>query len=145
LNKSFKGYASEYLVMFDLLAKGIDAFLPCRPDLAYDLKATINGRDVKIQVKTGNRTDETITADIRKPPKNRESTYYENDEYDLLAVTDLESRKVAYISPGEFKRSITFRIEPQRVGNQFKQRMFDDFLDMPNEIGNHSAIVKEAM
>lgn len=133
-DNSFKGFASESLVKTDLLARGIDVLQPIRPDLPYDLVAIVNSEYVRIQVKTGNRKDDhSITADVRKPPKgpHRYTCYYDESDYDIMAITDLKTRKVAYIPYGMYKRSITFRFEPRKRYNRNPEIYFDDFTYFP--------------
>jgi len=124
------GYSSEKLVELDLLSQGIVCLVPSLPDLEFDLVALSNGKYFKIQVKTGNRKDEVITADIRKSPglKNRaKKLHYEEGEVDIFAITDMERRKVAYYPADEFKRQITLRLKERTCNNAYEQRMFDDY------------------
>ncbi|MGX7836059.1 group I intron-associated PD-(D/E)XK endonuclease, partial [Campylobacter fetus subsp. venerealis] len=73
---------------------------PSQPDLEYDLVAQIGNENFKIQVKTGKRKDDKVlVADIRKSARPRnpyKKLHYTKDDVDIFAITDPETRRVAY-------------------------------------------------
>jgi hypothetical protein len=131
---SFKGYASEKLVEFDLLMQGIDCIYPSRPDASFDLVAVVDGEFYTIQVKTGWEKDNTIRADIRKSPdrKGKKNLYYDG-EIDVFAITDLPRRKVAYFINKDAHRQITFRLCERKCSCRYEPRFFDDYTKFPVE------------
>ena len=95
------GTAAEHLVCADLLLNGYKAFLA--PQIcSYDVVAEINGKLLRIQVKSvktvrpnisvRRQTSKVYQWSIRK--RNRMA--YGNDEFDLLALVALDSRQIAY-------------------------------------------------
>ncbi|QHZ45844.1 group I intron-associated PD-(D/E)XK endonuclease [Bacillus sp. NSP9.1] len=132
------GYASEKLVELDLLFQGVVVLLPSQPDLEYDLVAIVDGGHFKVQVKTGKRKeDKALIADLRKSanPRNPyKRLHYEQGDVDIFAITDPETRRVAYFPLGEVKREVTFRFEERSCNNGHEERPFDDFTDIRTAI-----------
>ncbi|MCM3276337.1 group I intron-associated PD-(D/E)XK endonuclease [Bacillus velezensis] len=138
------GYASERLVESDLLFQGIVVLNPSQPDLEYDLVAKIGNENFKIQVKTGKRKDDKVlVADIRKSasPRNPyKKLHYTKDDVDIFAITDPETRRVAYYPAGEVSREITFRFEKRKCRNGYAERLFNDFTDIKAAIEKLSSL-----
>lgn len=96
LSTQAKGVASEKLVEVDLILQGFDTFQPASQELPYDLIAQKDGKFYKIQVKMGQKKQENrIYVDARKG--SAKERHYDHSDYDVLAVVDLEHKKVAYI------------------------------------------------
>ncbi|MEC0429347.1 group I intron-associated PD-(D/E)XK endonuclease [Bacillus subtilis] len=91
--RNFYGYAAENIVRADLAKKEIISLSPDIPWTHYDMVADINGSFVKIQVKTKMEHDGyRMIIDNRK--SNGISRPYTKSDYDVLAIVDLESRRV---------------------------------------------------
>ncbi len=115
------GKAGEHLVCADLILKGYEAFLSDQ-GLPYDVVADINGRLMKIQVKT--------TRTFRAVPQRAEHTPayifhihrcgkggkqdYRTSGIDLFALVALDCGVVGYILPDMAARSMVFRAESYR-------------------------------
>jgi len=110
------GKAGEYLVCADLIMKGFVAF-PSEQGLPFDVVAEINGKLVKIQVKT--------TRTTRSIPQRRKNVLgyifsvkvcgkhnrqrYQNGDVDIFALVALDIREIAYLHKSEVKETMVFR------------------------------------
>lgn len=125
------GVAGEHLVCADLILKGYNAFLSDQ-GLPYDVIADINGRLLKIQVKT--------TRSYKKHPQNKTHTpyyifnikrcgkgggkqYLEND-VDMFAIVALNSMQVGYVPVNRIKTTIMIRVD------EFKGSYLNDKQDI---------------
>lgn len=112
------GKAGEYLVCADLILKGHIAY-PSEQGLPYDVVADINGKLLKVQVKT-TRTIRPIPQranytpaylfHVRRCGKGGRQNYKESD-FDLMALVALDSRKIAYMRQEKVRQSIYLRLE----------------------------------
>jgi PD-(D/E)XK endonuclease len=135
-DKNLIGFAGEYFVRYDLIMKRIIPNSPDLPWTPYDIIVYIDGVKLSIQVKTvlveeGNK----LVVDCRK--SNGKDRTYTSKDYDILAVCDIEQRKVAYI-PSEVchgRTQITLLREPPKslngYGKDNQPVLFDDFLEFP--------------
>lgn len=136
-----KGYSGEYIVISDLTERGLIVSTPAVPLVAaYDaIVDDENGNFRKIQVKSGYEDDGKLSINNRKGAGSAKR-HYEEGDYDILAVVNLTTRKVAYIPFEECNRcEMTFyTAAPDKVIKT--TRLFDDYLKFPNlsEIGNRS-------
>lgn len=124
------GTAGEHVVCADLLLQGYMAFMSDQ-NCAYDVVAEVDGRLVRIQVKT------TLAAKLTPQRRAHIKSYqwnvrragklgarvYGDDEFDLLALVGLDIRRVAYLPPSKTKQTILIR--PLGAGKS--GRHFDDF------------------
>ena len=110
------GIAGEHLVCADLLSKGFRAF-KTEQICPYDIAAEINGKLVKIQVKTTRETRAVpqrkghLSAymwHVRRAGKGGKRVYAEN-EFDLLALVALDIKKIAYLPPSKHRQTIHIR------------------------------------
>ena len=98
------GKAGEYLVCVDLILNGYVAY-PSEQGLPYDIIADVNGKLLKIQVKSTRKATNTPQRTQRIP------TYrfalrrcgkggrkkYQNNEIDLIAFVSLQNKKIGYM------------------------------------------------
>lgn len=115
------GRAGEHLVAADLMINGYECFHAAQ-GMPYDLVADIDGRLLKVQVKT--------TAGRRRVPqrKGHIPAYlfwvnrcgkgglggYEKSGIDLFALVSLEERVVGYLPGAEMARTLVVRVEALR-------------------------------
>lgn len=132
-----KGSASESLVVADLLMQGVEVFTPVALGGNYDLVAILDGELFTIQVKSGTPQDNyRLKADVRRSSNSKTGREYKKD-YDILAVVDVDNRKVAYIPKDKMtaKASITIYTERDfsRKGlhKDYEPMIFEDYLDFP--------------
>lgn len=146
---NFRGYAGEHLAIADLTMKFIPTSQPMLPGSPYDLIADVNGERCTIQVKIATHYGDKIRIDYRK--SHVKSRTYTREDFDILAVVDLESRRVAYITPDMWlgKTQITMWKNPPKTLNGFGGNripvMFEDHLEFPDlsVIGKRSDDRKE--
>lgn len=120
------GRAGQYLTLADLLLKGIQAHETAEGS-SYDVIADLNGKLIKIQVKTtqkirkmSHRAKPIYFFNIKRMGKNGNRSYQVGD-FDCFALVALDIRKVFYLKFDEKikKSSICIRDkEIQYVGGQ---------------------------
>lgn len=112
------GVAGEHLVCFDLILKGFTAFMT-EQGLPYDLISDINGKLIKIQVKTTRTHRATAqrknhypsyTFNIRKCGKGGRS-FYSNDDVDLFALVCVDTRQIGYVAMCDMSSTISVRVD----------------------------------
>lgn len=95
------GRAGEHLAMFDLLTHGIKCFLTAQ-GINYDIVAEINGKIVKIQVKSTEKP--TLLSKYKTPVykfsvrRSGSDRIYGLDEFDVFALVCLDTKTVCYVS-----------------------------------------------
>lgn len=129
------GRAGEHLVCADILSRGYECFI-AEGRLPYDVVADINGRMVRIQVKT--------TAGIKSCPQRKNYTpvymwnarkygkgsrhSYERTDADLVAYVALDRSVIAYRTSERIAQSTILRISDYRDRYQSKSGGFvEDF------------------
>ena len=112
------GKAGEYLVCADLILKGHIAF-PSEQGLSYDVVADINGKLIKIQVKT---TRKSKYIPQRKSPipayifhigingKRGRRKKYAKGSVDLFALVAIDTKRIAYIPFFDTQTTMNFRV-----------------------------------
>ncbi len=112
------GVAGEHLVCFDLISKGFTAFMT-EQGLPYDLISDINGKLIKIQVKTTRTHSATAqrknhypsyTFNIRKCGKGGRS-FYSSDDVDLFALACVDTRQIGYVAMRDMPSTISVRVD----------------------------------
>ncbi len=96
------GRAGEYIVLADLLLKGVQVFTTGQ-GVGYDLVADVDGRLIKIQVKTTQkkrllkaRANPIYFFHIKRAGKNG-NKFYKVGDFDCFALVALDIRKVFYL------------------------------------------------
>ncbi|WP_077736234.1 group I intron-associated PD-(D/E)XK endonuclease [Bacillus sonorensis] len=137
--RNFYGYAAESIVRADLANKQIVSLSPDIPWVHYDIVADIGGEFAKIQVKTNMEHDGyRMKIDNRK--SNGASRPYTKEDYDILAIVDLSSRRVAYLPyevwQGKSQISIMLCevIDMNGYGGSKQPLYFSDYLEFPEII-----------
>lgn len=107
------GVAGEHMVCADLILRGFNAFLTDQ-NCPYDVALEIDGRLVRIQVKT-TRKERPIPQrkkhtpaylfHIRRCGKGGRRSYSEKD-FDLMALVALDIKRIAYIKLSEAKQTV---------------------------------------
>lgn len=120
------GKAGEHLVCADLILRGHKAYLSDQ-GLPYDVVCDIDGRLLRVQVKT-TRTIRNVPQrkndtpaylfHIRRCGKGGRRSYNESD-FDAMALVALDTKEIAYIKLSEAKQTV--------VLNHTKFRALSDF------------------
>jgi hypothetical protein len=129
------GRAGEHLVCADFLSRGHEAFI-AEGRLPYDVVADIDGRMIRIQVKTTSgikpcpqRKNHTPVYmwNARKFGKGSRHSYSETDA-DLVAYVALDRKQIAYRTTTRIAQSTVLRIAEYRDQYQAKTGAFiEDF------------------
>lgn len=129
------GRAGEHLVCADILSRGYECFI-AEGRLPYDVVADINGRMIRIQVKTTSgirpcpqRLNHTPVYmwNARKFGKGSRHSYHPTDT-DLVAYVALDRRVIAYRTSERIAQSTVLRIAEYRDQYQSKTGGFvEDF------------------
>lgn len=121
------GKAGEYLVCADLLLKGYTAFI-AEQVLAYDVIVDLNGRMIRVQVKTTREPRSTGGRDltpayffnIRRMGKGGRKAYT-NEDADIFALVALDRKLIGYVAEVDARQTMVFRI-PDFEGMYFDEQ-----------------------
>jgi len=112
------GIAGEHLACFDLISKGYTTFMTDQ-GMPYDLIIEVDGRLLKVQVKT-TRTHKSTPQrknhypsymyHVRKCGKGGRSQYSDKD-VDLFALVCVETKQVGYIKHREMPMTLSVRVD----------------------------------
>jgi hypothetical protein len=110
------GKAGEYLVCADLILKGYTAF-PSEQGLPYDIVADIDGKLIKVQVKTTRSPRPIPQRSVHVSGyiyhvKRRGSGgrgKYQDGVVDLFALVAIDAMSIGYFSPERTKQTMCFR------------------------------------
>ena len=96
------GRVGQYLVLVDLLLKGIEAF-ETGEGVGYDVVADLNGKLIKLQVKTTQKKRVLAQSahpiyffHIKRAGKNG-ARFYQVGDFDAFALVALDIRQVFYL------------------------------------------------
>lgn len=114
------GKVGEYLVCADLILKGHVAY-PSEQGLAYDVVADVDGKLIRIQVKTTRgpvQKEEDFSTfvyvfNVRRCGKGGRKRLTEKDT-DLIALVALDSGIIGYLPVGQATTCMSFRVEALR-------------------------------
>ncbi len=127
------GKVGEYLICADLILRGYQAFIVSDPASPFDIVLNINGKLLKVQVKT------TVTQAIHYVRKDMDRvmpTYvfkvgacgwsgkkkHNADNVDIYALVVLSTREIAYVAFDTMRSNVSFRI-PALRGQYFNEKM----------------------
>jgi len=113
------GRAGQYLVLADLLLKGVQAF-PTDEGVGYDVVADVNGKLIRLQVKT------TQKMRILKQAANpiyffhikrcgKRIRYYKFGDFDGFALVGLDKKLVFYLPFDENVKSNSICIRDKNI------------------------------
>lgn len=96
------GRAGQYLVLVDLLSKGIQAF-DTAEGVSFDVVAEYEGKLIRLQVKTtqkmrviGAHANPIYFFHIKRSGKNG-TKFYDKKDFDAFALVALDRREVYYL------------------------------------------------
>ncbi|MFW5434291.1 hypothetical protein [Paenibacillus apiarius] len=132
LSTSQKGALAEKVVETRIIECDAFPFLPSVSAGETDIIAEYRGNIYKIQVKSRYPENGRLLVDTRRPSAKKRT--YSSGAFDILAVVDLSSNRVAFIDrdtiPSErFRFFITKDYNLQGKPAEYVPLMFDDFLD----------------
>lgn len=143
------GLAGEHLVCADLLLRGYRAFRTDQ-NCAYNVAVDAGGRLVRIQVRSTRRA-KPIPGRVECRPAymwfvrrsgKRGARVYGADDFDMLALVALDTRKIAYMPPSQRLQTIFIRTHGEgcppphggKSGRTFAQYPFEAaLLELSNE------------
>ena len=112
------GKAGEYLVCADLILNGFIAF-PSEQGLPFDVVLNINGRLLKVQVKTTRaaksipqrKTDiPAYIFHIGNNGKQNRRKKYGSNEVDIFALVALDTKRICYLPYFDTQTTMNFRV-----------------------------------
>lgn len=115
------GVAGEYLACCDLTIKGFVAY-PTQQGLPYDVLLDIDGKLLKVQVKTTTeprkiqqRSKETVAYifGVKRHGKRNDSVYGLSD-VDVFALVCLDTMKVGYVKNCDMPSTMNLRVDSLR-------------------------------
>ena len=115
------GKAGEYIVCADIIIKGLVCY-PSEQGLPYDVVIDNGSRLLKCQVKTTTaprkipqrfKDSYAYIFNVKRHGRNNVKRYQEND-VDLFALVELETKTVAYIKNEEMPDTLNLRVDRLR-------------------------------
>lgn len=115
------GKAGEYLVCADLILKGFTAY-PSEQGLPYDVVLDIDGKLIKVQVKTTetyriipqrNTDTKAYIFNVKRKGKNGNKRYG-SDEVDLFALVCLNNKTIGYVKNTDMPDTLNLRVDEFR-------------------------------
>jgi hypothetical protein len=113
----YSGHAAEHLVCADIIKQGYIAFLTAA-GMPYDVLAEINGKLVRVQVKS--------TSSTRMEPGYNNACYRfkmndaKSASFDILALVCPDDNVIAYAASHEWGDCAAIKLMPQ--GTEFDRR-----------------------
>lgn len=133
------GKAGEYLVCADLILKGFTAY-PSEQGLPYDVVLDIDGKLIKVQVKTTetyrsipqrNTDTKAYIFNVKRKGK-KGNKRYESDEVDLFALVCLNNKSIGYVKNTDMPDTLNLRVDELR-GTYYDEQGIKQF-DKCNEL-----------
>ena len=113
MDTKLKADIAESEVVTQLLKRGFRVLKPVGDRLPYDLAIDVNGKLVRVQIKSAWRCNGVYTVDSRRTKTNRRQmvrSRYDGNDFDF-AILYIEDRDVFYVMPIEvfssYKSGIT--------------------------------------
>lgn len=112
------GKAGEYLVCADLILNGFIAF-PSEQGLPFDVVLNMDGRLLKVQVKTTRASKFTPQRKTSIPAyifhignngKMNRRKRYDSNQVDIFALVALDTKRIAYIPYFNIQTTMSFRV-----------------------------------
>lgn len=144
------GRAGEYLVAAQLLSMGFDVSM-AEQGMPYDLIADVNGRLLRVQVKStrkaspvpGRKDQEAYIYRISRCGKKGSGSYI--GAVDIIAIVAIDAKAVGFISANKMPTTLLVRPESRRGEHQdeINARVNNEILARLNDGVPRSDIVKE--
>jgi len=131
-----KGDIGKLAVMTDLIEKGYSVFDEFGERGMVDIIALDNKGNVKkIQIKARTVYQGSVSVHFESTRSNTKKithTPYDADIIDIIAIYDIDNKKIAYVSSDVFKKQKCFALRVEKTkNNQTKGvKMFDDYKDL---------------
>lgn len=145
MDTKLKADIAESAVILKLLQKGFNVLKPLGDRLAYDLAVDLDGRLIRIQVKSAwhSKPKKMHLVDARRTKTNRRSMLrkkYSNHEFDF-AIIYLSDKQVFYVMPVQvfnaYASSVGF-IEEDKRQRPPKSAEFRERWDLLSDMGVRS-------
>lgn len=147
------GKAGEYLVCADLILNGFIAF-PSEQGLPFDVVLNINGRLLKVQVKTTRaaksipqrKTDiPAYIFHIGNNGKQNRRKRYGSNEVDIFALVALDTKRICYLPYFDTQTTMNFRV-PELKGKYHDEQsvlLKEKVLSLKNQCFSINEIVEK--
>ena len=134
MNSKDKGNIGEAIVLAEFTKRQIQVAIPFGDNARYDLIAEFNGKLNKIQVKycgqiTENNSFICPCASSTNHTTNKHLSTYDNDvDFMAFYLASIDKLLLVPIEQLEGKKTITFRLEPPKNGQQIGINLVEDYL-----------------
>lgn len=131
MNTKRKGNIGESRVLYEFVKLGIPVYLPFGNTEKADLVIEIDGRLLKIQVKTSSiiRKEVLIFNSCSTMSKDGSSVLYTEDDIDYFALYHTETDKVYLLEASEgTNTTISLRLTEPKNGQKKNIRLAKDFI-----------------
>ena len=122
------GDLAELKVACDLTEKGYVVSKPIGDNAPYDMIIDMDGTLKKVQVKARSERDNKVSVELRSCMRNY-THYYNKDEWDILAVYNIDRGEIAYLNWVDIGDNsvIRLRTELPKNNQKFGVKMFEDY------------------
>jgi len=134
MNSKDKGNIGEAILLAELTKRQIQVAIPFGDNARYDLIAEFNGKLNKIQIKycgqiTENNSFICPCASSANHTTNKHLSTYENDvDYMAFYLVPIDKTLLVPIEKIVGKKTITFRIDPPKNGQQTGINLVEDYI-----------------
>ena len=134
MNSKDKGNIGEAIVLAEFTKRQIQVAIPFGDNARYDLIAEFNGKLNKIQVKycgqiTENNSFICPCASSTNHTTNKHLSTYDNDvDYMAFYLASIDKLLLVPIEKLKGKKTITFRLEPPKNGQNIGINLIEDYL-----------------
>ena len=133
MNSKDKGNIGEAILLAELTKRQIQVAIPFGDNARYDLIAEFNGKLNKIQIKYCGQTTENnsficpCASSTNHTTNKHLSTYEEDVDYMAFYLVPIDKTLLVPIEKIIGKKTITFRIDPPKNGQQTGINLVEDY------------------
>ena len=133
MNSKDKGNIGEAILLAELTKSQIQVAIPFGDNARYDLIAEFNGKLNKIQIKYCGQTTENnsficpCASSTNHTTNKHLSTYEEDVDYMAFYLVPIDKTLLVPIEKIIGKKTITFRIDPPKNGQQTGINLVEDY------------------
>ena len=134
MNSKDKGNIGEAILLAELTKRQIQVAIPFGDNARYDLIAEFNGKLNKIQIKYCGQTTENnsficpCASSTNHTTNKHLSTYEEDVDYMAFYLVPIDKTLLVPIEKIVGKKTITFRIDPPKNGQQTGINLVEDYI-----------------
>lgn len=125
-----KGDTGELLAAAEFTKRGWQVSFPYGENARYDMVAEKEGKMLRVQVKAATPKNGVLHVNCRSS-NNWSVVHYGDKYFEIVAVVDLESRRVYFIPSNRIGRSLlNLRLVRPRNNQNKKINFADDYLEL---------------